>query len=421
VKEVTVNAHIKVQGVQTGPKIYVLVDRSIPSKGVPARSCFWNRVKLPSPPELLSISDSKESVRIDPGAEQVRIDLADIVIVNWDAANGDYSCGSDDVYLYFLTRKDRRTAFLANGGILLCEFQSGKGVLHQGAYDAIFGEGEVTVFEAQLGQIRKPARDEAGRAQQQWNEARSHGAVVQKFHTNFWCIDHPLTKDLPNILRARFVADTDQIFNYSTKFTEFQAYKDRKSQLWRGWFVNWRKGWAPLLVALAPKEQSARALRTVGVFHRIYYRGLKRAKSQYKRLFTLPRAILLAKVEGNGLLLASTMWIAGSRCQPLINRIVKDDIVNEVRRSHFWIKWCRHLFDFLSLGLIAYGYYKLFGKYYPNNAQDAGIGKLLGQAGFVWLAIIAWRFWRHFFWNRPYGVSVLQFFQFARKSFWETI
>jgi hypothetical protein len=421
VKEAAVNAHIKISGVQTEPKIYVLVDRTIPSKGLPARSCFWDRVELPSPPEILSISDSNGLVRSNPDAEQVRIDLADIVIVNWDASNGDYSCGSDDVYLYFLTRKDRRTAFLANGGILLCEFQSGKGVLHQGAYNVIFGEGEVTVFEAQLGQIRKPARDETGRAQQKRNEARSHGAVVQKFHTYFWRIDHPLVKDLPNMLRARFVADTDQIFNYSTKFTEFQAYKDRKSQLWRGWFVNWRKGWVPLLVAITPKEQSARALQTVGALHRIYWRLLKLAKSQYEHLFKLPRAVLLVKVEDNGLMLASTMWIAGSQCQPLIDCIVKHDIVNEVRRSHFWIKWFRYLFDSLSLGLIAYGYYRLFRKYYPNEAQDAGVGKLLGQVGFVWLALIVWRFWRHFFCNRPYGVSVLQFFKFARKSFWETI
>jgi hypothetical protein len=421
VKNIASNASVESFNSKAVPEIYVLVDRTIPSKALPARSCFWNRVQLPAPAKLQSISDSKAIVRIDPNAEQIRIDLADIVIVNWDAANGDYSCGSDDVYLYFLTRKDRRAAFLASGGILLCEFQSGKGVLHQGAYDAVFGEGEVTVFEAQLGQIRKPARDERKRKEQEGNATRSHGAIAQKFHRAFWFNSHPLTDDLPKILRSRFVDDGDQIFNYSNRFTEFQAYKNRKSQLWRGWFTNWQKGWVPLLIATSQKEMSDAGPRAQRVFHRIRGRTSVAVKSQCTRWFKLPRAILLAKVEDNGLMLASTMWIAGARCQSLINCIGRDGIVKEVRRKHFWVKWSRICFDFLWLGIMAYGYYLLLGRYYPNEAQEAGIGKVLGQVGFVWLAIIAWRFWRHFFLNRPYGVNVLQFFPLARKSFWETI
>jgi len=161
-------------------KTYVLVDRTVPSKNLPARSCFWEKVLRENPPERHSISDSREELRKISNQEPVRIDFADIVIVNWDAANGDYACGSDDVYLYFLTRGDRRTALMTKGGILLCEFQSGKGVLHQGAYDVIFGDDEVTVYIAKLGPW-KPQSDGPVSREQEDNEAMSHGADAKKF------------------------------------------------------------------------------------------------------------------------------------------------------------------------------------------------------------------------------------------------
>jgi hypothetical protein len=281
---------------QAGPKIYVLVDRTVPSKGLPARSCFWNRIRLPVPPELLSISDSKWTVRMNPSVEQVRIDLADIVIVNWDAANGDYACGSDHVYQYFVTRSDRRTALLVNEGILLCEFQSGKGVLHQGAYDVIFGKEEVTVFEAQLGQARKPARNETTRKQQEQNEATSRGAHVRKFRSCFnYCRNHPLTKALEDVLGSEFVDDGDHIFNFSDKFAEFQRYKDRNDQLWRGWFAKWQREWVPLLVAIPVSEPTESELDRGGSLRKKLFTAITNwGKSLYKRWFRLPQAVLLA-------------------------------------------------------------------------------------------------------------------------------
>lgn len=149
-------------------KITVLVDRTVPSKNLPARSCFWDQILVENPPEKLSISDSREELKKKWDGKRVRIDDFDIVIVNWDAANGDYACGSDDVFLYFLTRKDRRTVLLANGGVLLCEFQTGKGILSQGTYNVLFGDDEVTVFEASPVQNQKISSDEVvGKKQEQ--------------------------------------------------------------------------------------------------------------------------------------------------------------------------------------------------------------------------------------------------------------
>jgi hypothetical protein len=132
-------------------KIYVLVDRWCAApRNDWARTSLWKTILASHPEEVsieeISISDAKRSIP----PQLVRIDSADLVIVNWDAANGDYACGSDDVFTYFQTRRDRRDALLRGGGKLLCEFQSGKGVLHQDAYNVIFGEGEVQVEEAKF-------------------------------------------------------------------------------------------------------------------------------------------------------------------------------------------------------------------------------------------------------------------------------
>jgi hypothetical protein len=397
-------------------RIYVLVDRTVPSKGLPARSCFWDRV-LGTAAEMQSISDSKEELRKTPNREPVRIDLADFVIVNWDAANGDYACGSDDVLLYFLTRDDRRTALLADGGILLCEFQSGKGVLHQRAYDAIFGEGEVSVFRAMLGQARKPASNESAKREQEKADAEAHGATANKFEGYN---NHPLIRDLPRTLESRFQDDGDHIFNFSDDYKIFQAYKDAASQLWRGWFVKWEKGWVPLLVAVS---QTADVSRAVPFWKRFAIIAPRYFRSQFERRFRMPPAILLAKVEGRGLMLASTMWIAGSRCQALVDQIVKPSIVEEVRKAHRQISFRRGIQDLLWLTLILAVYVWAFRKYflYFHSAPESWRWKAIGDVGFTWLLIIAFRFWKHFLRDRPYGANFFQFFEFARKSFWDTL
>ena len=379
-------------------KIIVLVDRTVSSKGVPARSCFWDEVLSTNLPEKLSISDSREQLRDRSDQEVVRIDVADIVIVNWDAANGDYACGSDDVFLYFLTRQDRRTALLTSGGTLLCEFQSGKGVLHQGAYNAIFGDDEVAVFKANLHQGRKIPTDDIVREQQNRNEANSHGPKAEKLYRYR---NHPIVNELPEVMRSEYVETGDPIFNHSERFTEFKAYKHRASQLWRGWFENWKKGWVPLLVAVPQSEPS-----------------------QFERWFRLPPAILLAKSDGGGLMLASTMWIAGARCQMLVDRIVKADI-NEIRKAHDGIRILRNAKDLLALIVIAVVYAWVLWEFIAvNPPEHTRLGRFLigvQDVGFTWLALIAFRFWWHFFWNRPYGANIFQFARFAWKSFRETL
>ena len=160
-----------------------------------------------------------------------------MVIINWDAANGDYVCGSDETFLYFLTRQDRRDALLSAGGVILSEYQSGRGQPYQAAYDAIFGAGELEVVDAMI-----PAEIAKGEA---LDESRWNGCSVHTFekYRNY----HPVIAGLSHSLSANYVHD-GPLFNFDkTRPQEtFYSYKYRRS-FYNGWFTCWEKGWVPLL------------------------------------------------------------------------------------------------------------------------------------------------------------------------------
>ena len=211
------------EAVGNSRKILVLVDRALPC-GKLARDCFWDKTLASF--ERRSIADTIEN------RESVRINEFDIVIVNWDAANGDIITGANDTLLYFKTRsEDRKHLLLYNGGTLACEVQSGnKGFLHQTAYDALFGKSEVQVYSPDLAE----------------NEATRHGPkveVVQKYK------NHPIIKGMPGSIATKYVDDGAVLFNFTSDYQHMYSYKYRASMLWSGWFRWWKKGWVPLLVA----------------------------------------------------------------------------------------------------------------------------------------------------------------------------
>jgi len=233
--------------------VYVLVDRYYDEpRKTWARTSLWETflqsVATPSNIsrciEQISISDLKALKK----PKTVRIDSADVVIVNWCAANGDYICGSDDVFLYLQTRGDRRNALLRGGGKLICEFQSGKGVLHQGAYDAIFGKGEVFVLEAKLPPEIVRERDESETFKQRRKREDEKWTNISVKRNKLFRLFHPLTKNLPDSLSSNY-KDDRPLFNFdSTAQEDFFAYRHRECAF-TGWFDNWRKDWIPLLIA----------------------------------------------------------------------------------------------------------------------------------------------------------------------------
>lgn len=362
-----------------GKEIYVLVDRLVNagrSSPQRARTSLWSRVLPSGSFDEISISDEKEAGR------PVRINAARrMVIVNWDAANGDYVCGSDDTFLYFLTRQDRRDALLSAGGIILCECQSGRGQPYQAAYDAIFGSSQVEVINAS---VPPELVEGESSTEAKWNNDSVHTfAPYRSFY--------PIIRELSSSLRSSYI-ETVPLFNFDDQRPQetFYRYKYRQS-LYNGWFCSWGKGWVPLLVA-----------------------DLREPLSLPSKLFSPPPAVLLAKCELGGVMLASTMWIAGSKCTELTDSILQIK-VDEVKKAHKRIAWRRRLSDTL-FGLALCLILAVGAKHFPVLR-----GGVLSDLGLFWSSLILLRLWLHLVWRRPYGVSVLQFAGRGLQNFWETV
>jgi hypothetical protein len=70
---------------------------------------------------------------------------AKVVIINWDAANGDPDFGADAAQHWLRHRRSNLLDWVCDGGILIVEGQANLGVPSQEAYDALFGTDEVQV------------------------------------------------------------------------------------------------------------------------------------------------------------------------------------------------------------------------------------------------------------------------------------
>ncbi len=69
----------------------------------------------------------------------------DVVIVNWDAVNGDPEFGADFTFRWFEHHRGEVLLWVKGGGLLIIEGQAILGVPSQRAYDALLGAGEVAV------------------------------------------------------------------------------------------------------------------------------------------------------------------------------------------------------------------------------------------------------------------------------------
>jgi len=380
------------------PLGFILVDRYYeqPRKNW-ARTSLWKSfLSTISPKERvrfvqISISERKRSQK----TKAVRIDTADIVIVNWDAANGDYVCGSDDVLLYFQTQRDKRDALLRRRGKLLCEFQCGSGMLLQGAYEAIFGQGEVVVVEAKLSPEAQSSNEDSEAIRRQdeeekkWTNKYAVGHWLFRGPWFFPIFRHPLLKGLSSKVESGYGPNKQPLFNFdNSPQRDFFSYRQRGS-IYRGWFTSWEKGWVPLLIA-KPK-----------------WTILKRWSSP-------PPAVLLAKCHEGGLMLASTMWMAVPGAEPLVQRILDTDVEVIARLHKAYTIW-RIVTDVIWGVLILVALWWLRAQF-PRPAHTA-----YDQIGWFWGTFVAFRFWKHLFWKRPYGGNVLRFLRQRWRPFVETI
>jgi hypothetical protein len=120
-------------------RVVVLVDGRRPSR---RRTCFWkdvlarsdhdlrNRAKV----KLLSISDELRKRR-NPATNLFSPEKTDVIIINWDAMNGDPVYGSDRCYEFLEHYRPDMLEWLFQGGLLLVESQGASWSAAQGPYD----------------------------------------------------------------------------------------------------------------------------------------------------------------------------------------------------------------------------------------------------------------------------------------------
>jgi uncharacterized protein YfiM (DUF2279 family) len=349
-------------------------------QGPPSRNCYWKHlpikftpendssVQVPKP-EIFAIAEYPSQNRL---YENTRL-----LVVNWDAANGDPLYRSDVTLEYFRSRADvRLTRHFQQGGLLLVESQAASNRPVQEAYDAILGSGEVVVLSTAL-----PYEDGTG----------------EIAYANMRLKDHPLVKLSGTSGELRAVSEngsTGPVFLHVPdvllpKRIDGQSaavgYRDDGQRLWFGWFESWSAEWLPL-----------------------YFASSKDAKRG-------SRAVMLCKRQGSGMVIASTLW--ASRVQPtLASRVVEmafvPQMLESAQKQYQLAKRRRRITDGFVAALLVMSVVLSEGAlvWMARSVESGWALKALawqGVSGVGAIAVVqvAWRWYRSRLWTRPLGVA----------------
>ncbi|MGY1638662.1 hypothetical protein ACI78V_18600 [Geodermatophilus sp. SYSU D00742] len=104
---------------------------------------FETEVRRLSLADWLAVSQNDAG----PTPWQVIESSTDILIINWDAVNGDPDFGGDTALRWFEHRQSAMRRWLNDGGLLIIDGQAVEGVPHDRYYAAVVGEGEVRLSE----------------------------------------------------------------------------------------------------------------------------------------------------------------------------------------------------------------------------------------------------------------------------------
>jgi hypothetical protein len=348
-------------------RVVVIAEPKAPD-GDRYRHCFWEDLYARHKPKEYSIHDDK------PTAADLYTNTR-LLVISWDSANGDPFLKSDITLQYLETQaRVRIHEMMTDGGIVFAECQTAQGVPVQKSYDAIFGAGQVKV-----------TTDVAPEPERRGPNA----TIVGQF------ADHPVLLGMPRMINEQPIAGRLFYNRINDKGSDpgtiFDKYPD---SLWFGWFTEWTKGWIPLLYADLPQSYLRKNGRRAG-----------------------PAPVLLAKVERNGLQLASTLWASAARCDRLISNIV-DAPLPEVRAQHRRIIRTRVTQDFsigLLLAILLIVVLRLLIELAiaPNEwvLSVAGVG-------FISVSLAAWNWFTKYVWRRPIGVNIVKSMVrgFHRKS-----
>lgn len=326
------------------------------------RYCYWkDRLIKKADIEYkeLSISEMRDKAREGIRRAVPRFKDFQVVILNYDVANGGYEYDSDVSMTYFALKGAREIKIFINaGGRLVCEIQATGGIPIQASYDAIFGSGELRVMDV-------------GSAE----ELCFRSVVLNPKRRG-----HPILRGLEPTLESKYKNRNEEVFP-NLEYGKISQFAKHPDMICWGWFTQWKKGWIPLL--LTPQSSP---------------KG-----TQYP--------VMLAKKADNGWgeYIATTMRIANSEIDDLINNLVT---INQEELSQFYkttlrqIKFQRillcFLISFIAFGfIIGLGWLSLFGSNYPEVSLLRDIIDLVFGPAFVGMAAAVYKLCR-WIWERPY-------------------
>lgn len=200
----------------------------------------------------------------------------DVLVVNWDAVNGDPEFGADIALRWFAHHRRELWQWVARGGVLIVEGQAIVDVPDQAAYDALLGPDELRV----CGDV-DPLNADA-----QISRVGTRGLIYPSVK------DNPLFAGLNELDATRPVRFKD-MFPRAGVDPKFEMRDWRR--LYRGWFT--RRG---------PRSKFAWQIIATTTGHR------------FRR-----RPICMAARHGEGAIFATTMLLASSGQKELVAAMLK--------------------------------------------------------------------------------------------------
>ena len=247
------------------------------------RGSFWPEILHEIDPDL-RVTEYPLAQRVAPGEpagaeDGFFISNYDIVIVNWDAANGDPDFGADFAQRWFDHSRRAIHMWLEKGNLLIIEGQARLHAPCEAAYDALLGPSELLVsrpahelalqmdLERRMGRrCRVPRRAQRSRLFRDLATLESAG---ERQHSELF----------PGLAARAVTGDI----------------AERWTTLYRGWFR-----WNPLRRTTFPWIPIAKAVR----------RGVD------------PPTLLAARVGKEGAIFASTMFLASTRQTRLVKALL---------------------------------------------------------------------------------------------------
>jgi len=171
--------------------------------------------------------------RKNPSCELFDRRQTDIIIINWDAVNGDPVYGSDRAQQFFEHYRPDMKAWMEEGGLLMVESQGASWGAIQRPYDCF-----VRCFEDSQAEI-----------------AREFWKMGEELLINEEYLDYPILSDFSNedlVLRRGALCEKKAWFPRGIARPTTLGYKEHfrhPRKVYRGWFERCSSEWDPLILA----------------------------------------------------------------------------------------------------------------------------------------------------------------------------